>query len=291
MGNTVVVRSLRAMLKKPGKPHSILFTGISGGGKTTLARIVAHELGCEAADYKEMDSASYRGIDAIRRLRQEAKLKPMSGGVKVYLLDEAHQLTGDAQNALLKLLEEGPRFAYFLLATTDPDKLKETIKTRCAQYEVQALKRNQIKGLLQTICKAEKITTIDDEALMEIGRVCQGSARRSIKILEQVCGIEDQDEQWDAIIEAAGDEFQVIELCRALAKGQSWKFIRGILKGIHGEPETIRRQIGGYFDSVILNEADPQREAEIAGWFTESFFHSGHLGLTIACFMASRIDK
>jgi len=292
VGNELTVRSLKTVLSKPAKPHSYLFVGPSGCGKTTLARIVARELGCDASDYREFDSASYRGIEAIRQLRNEAKLKPLTrGGVKAYLLDEAHQLTRDAQNSLLKLLEEGPRHAYFLLATTDPDKLIGTIKTRCVHVEVRALNRARIVSLLKRVRKAEGFN-IDDEALGEIGRVCNGSARQALVILDQVCEIDDPDEQFDAIAEAAGSEYQVIELCRALMKGEKWAYVQKLLKGIQGDPETVRRQIMGYFNSVMLNDEKPSLHTEqVADLFTESFFYSGHLGLTLSCRAATRVGR
>src|SRR5690606_3369465 len=107
-------------------PHAMLFTGPSGCGKTTLARILRVKLRCSDNDFQEINAADFRGIDSIRSMRQQVGAAPLGGDSRIWLIDEAHSMTADAQNAFLKLLEDTPRHVYFFLATTDPQKLKKT---------------------------------------------------------------------------------------------------------------------------------------------------------------------
>ena len=151
-GNKAVVKSLGSVLNKKEVPPAFLFTGNSGCGKTSLARIAATQLGCTGHDFKEVDSADFRGIDTIRGIRRQMRLKSMSG-IRVWLLDECHKMSGDAQSALLKALEDPPSHVYFMLATTDPQKLLKTIRNRCVHFEVQPLGNSEIRetGKLQKL--------------------------------------------------------------------------------------------------------------------------------------------
>ena len=135
LGNTETVQALRALMEREEMPHTILFTGPSGTGKTTLARIVARRLQCSEHDLQELNTADFRGIDTIRDVVRNMALCPMSGSCRVWILDEVHQLSKDAQHALLKALEDTPKHVYFLLATTDPAKLLPTIRTRCVTFK------------------------------------------------------------------------------------------------------------------------------------------------------------
>lgn len=283
-GNRTTVESLSTVMSREKDiPHAFLFTGSSGCGKTTLGRIIKNMLGCSDADYKEMDSASVRGIDTIREIRNHTRLKPMSGKVRVWLLDECHKLTNDAQNALLKILEDTPTHVYFILCTTDPEKLLKTIKSRCMQFTVGPLSEKQMTRLLTKITQKEGID-FPQEAYSYIHQNSLGHVRSALLILDKVIDLP-ASSIMKAIEQAQGDEAQVIELCRALLDKKKWNMVAQILRGVQEttEPESVRHAVLGYMNSVLL-KTDKAQAAQVIECFKNNFFDSGKAGLTQACY-------
>ena len=191
VGQEHITDTLEHALKQGTVSHAYLFTGPRGVGKTSIARILAHEVnGLEYSDDSahldiiEIDAASNRRIDEIRELRERVHITPTSGKFKVYIIDEVHMLTREAFNALLKTLEEPPAHVIFILATTEAHKLPETIISRTQRFSFKPLPINKIVAHLQSIAKQEKIK-VDDEALEIIAEFGDGSFRDSINILDQ----------------------------------------------------------------------------------------------------------
>ncbi|KKT56860.1 MAG: DNA-directed DNA polymerase [Candidatus Amesbacteria bacterium GW2011_GWA1_44_24] len=185
-------------------PHALLFAGPKGTGKTSAARIMAKIVNCESKnppcnkcqqclsimkgnniDVIELDAASNRGIDDIRVLRDTVKLAPASSRKKVYIIDEAHMLTLEASNALLKTLEEPPDHVLFILATTNPEKLIETIRSRTTLIEFHKASPEETIRALTSVATGEKLK-IDKEILFSISKMSKGSFRDAVKILEQL---------------------------------------------------------------------------------------------------------
>lgn len=283
-GNESIVESLKTLLNKDKSkiPHAFLFHGVSGCGKTTLGRIIAKELDCKGSDFREVDSADFRGIDTIREIRKQAQFRPLEGNCKVWILDEVHQLSRDAQSALLKALEDTPKHVYFILCTTDPQKLIDTIKGRCSQYQVNPLTEKQMLKLLRRVVKAED-ERLEKKVYDQIVQDSLGQSRDALQILDQVLGT-DPDKRLEVAQRSAEIQSQSIELCRALIQGSPWKKVANILSGLKDqEPETIRRQVLGYCSSVLLKE-----ENNIAGCIMEEmiepFFQTGFPGLVFACY-------
>ena len=185
IGQEHVVRTLTNALKLGRVSHAYLFSGPRGTGKTTIARLLAKSVGCVDLDLIEIDAASNRGIDEIRQLRDGIKFTPTAGKYKVFIIDEVHQLTKEAFNALLKTLEEPPAHAIFILATTEAHKVPETILSRVQQFAFRRLTVLEIMKKLGKIIEAEKIK-INDDAVRLIANYAGGSYRDAESMLEQL---------------------------------------------------------------------------------------------------------
>lgn len=185
VGQSDVVKALSAAAET-GKPaHAYLFAGGRGTGKTSLARIFARALGVDDADVYEMDAASHRGVDDVRELRQAVHTLPLSSKYKVYILDEAHMLTKEAFNALLKVLEEPPRHVLFILATTELDRIPETIRSRCQVFSFNIPSQATLADVVTDIAAREGIT-LDDGVADIVARAGDGSFRDTLGALQRV---------------------------------------------------------------------------------------------------------
>lgn len=286
IGNEETVTSLQNMLKKGNAPHTYLFVGGSGCGKTTIARILATDLGCNGNDYREINAADFRGIDSVREIIQSSKYKPLEGKCKVYMIDECHKLTADAQNAMLKVLEDTPDHVYFILATTDPQKLLATVKSRAVQYTMNPLSDREMLRLLKITIKKEE-EEVDKQVIEQIIQDSMGHPRAAMNILEKVLNTEPED-RLEAAKALAEQTNESIELCRALLSNTGWRKCSTILQGLKGqEPEGIRRVILGYAQSVLL-KSDNEKAAIIIEQFMEPLYDVGFPGLVFNCYAITK---
>ncbi len=210
VGQPHVVQALSNALTQGRLHHAYLFTGTRGIGKTTVSRILAKSLNCTGADgsggvtaqpcgrcqacteidadryidYIELDAASNRSIDEVRDLIERAAYKPAVGRYKVFMIDEAHQLTKDAFNALLKTLEEPPEYLKFVLATTDPEKMLPTVLSRCLQFNLRPMAPATVREHLAQVLQAEGVA-FDDGALRLLARAARGSMRDGLSLTDQ----------------------------------------------------------------------------------------------------------
>ena len=205
VGQSHVKQTLRNAIDQGRIAHGYIFSGPRGTGKTTLARILAMALNCEGGpssspdpqtvvckeiaagsslDVVEIDAASNRRIDDIRELRESVKFRPVRDPYKVFIIDEAHQITSDAFNALLKTLEEPPEWAVFVLCTTEPQAIPPTIASRCQSFAFRAVDQPEVLGHLRKICLSEGVEA-DDDALAALALAGDGSIRDSLSTLDQ----------------------------------------------------------------------------------------------------------
>lgn len=180
-----IVSVLEGAIEKKNIPHALLFTGSRGTGKTTVARIFAHAIGAHDVDIYEMDAASNRGIDDIRELRDGVHTLPYESSYKVYIIDEVHMLTKEAFNALLKTLEEPPEYVVFILATTEVDKLLDTITSRCQVFQFRAPNREELRDTVLNIAKQEKFS-LQKDAAESVAIAADGSFRDALGVLQKV---------------------------------------------------------------------------------------------------------
>jgi DNA polymerase-3 subunit gamma/tau len=183
-GQDHITKVLAGGVKDGHVAHAYLFSGRRGIGKTSVARILAKELDTAERDIYEIDAASHRGIDDIRELKEAVGSLPYESEYKVYIIDEVHMLTTPAFNALLKTLEEPPEFVIFILATTEPDKLPETIISRCEVHEFQQPSTKVLASIAEDTAAAEQYT-IDESAATTIAQAADGSFRDCLGLLEK----------------------------------------------------------------------------------------------------------
>lgn len=294
VGQPQAVEILKGFLHRGSVPHAILFTGNSGNGKTTLARILRKEMGCVSPyDYCEINAAESRGIDTIREIADQAQTRPMSGSARVFLLDEAHQLTrrkgGDAQSALLKTLEDPPSHSYFFLATTHPSDLLKTIRTRCTEIKVRDLSEKELETLLHTTCKKEKVK-VSEDVIDRIVKCADSSARKALVILDAVIYLPTEDDQLEAV-SRSDSSTQMIELARLLINPETrWAEAAKLLKHLEEDPEDVRRMLLGYFAAVLLNR-DSSRAHMIIQALRDSYYECGKAGLVADCYEILRQKK
>ncbi len=261
-GQEHVTATLRNAVKSGRIAHAYLFAGPRGTGKTSTGRILAKAINCEspeagepcnhcpscenylsgrALDLVEMDAASNRGIEDIRELRDRIGIAPGSSRYRVYLIDEVHQLTSAAFNALLKTLEEPPPHAVFILATTEAHEVPATIASRCQRFDFRRITLPAIVRRLREIAVAEEIEA-DDEALAQIGRQATGSLRDAVNLMDQIATQSGRRLTLDTVQDVLGltGDARTREVARHLLTGDLGKTLE-VLASVRDDGIEIRR--------------------------------------------------
>jgi DNA polymerase-3 subunit gamma/tau len=309
VGQRSVVKTLQNSLTRDRVAHAILFSGVRGVGKTTLARIMAKAINCEsdsgdrpcnscgsckeiiagsALDLIEIDGASNRGIQEIRELKEKIKFMPTSSKYKIIIIDEVHMLTTEAFNALLKTLEEPPKHVHFMFATTELHKLPITILSRCQQYELKRIPAPELSEHFRKLAESEDIT-LDPPALSLIVREAAGSVRDGLSLLDQVFSFGEKHITTQDVIEVLGlvDRDILMGLTEALLRGDRAGALTS-LENIFAFGMDIRRfstDLLECFRTLLLTRIDgcnelidlPQEElksfTELAAGFTAETIH------------------
>ncbi len=294
VGQRHVMQTLENAIRQNRLAHAYIFSGTRGVGKTTTARILAKCLNCvkgptatpcnecdfcraitsgSSLDVLEIDAASNRGIDQIRELREMVRYAPVGGRYKVVILDEAHQLTDEASNALLKTLEEPPPNVVFILATTQPEDLVDTIKSRAQLFQFRSLSFQEIAEALDNVAKKENLQ-IEPGAVAVLARAAEGSLRDGLSLLEQAiayCGDKITDAQVRDLLGVVAEEIldELISAIESRSAEQALSLVQKLHSGGHNLQhfcrESIRHirnllvaKISGA-DSELITEPSDQR--------------------------------
>ncbi len=267
-----VVTVLEGAIKKGEIPHAILFSGTRGTGKTTLARIFANAIGTSSVDLYEIDAASNRGIDDIRELREAVHTVPYESKYKVYIIDEVHMLTKEAFNALLKTLEEPPAHVVFILATTEEDKLLDTILSRCQVFRFRSPGRVVLAETVTAVAKAEGYSFSPAVADL-IAISAEGSFRDAIGITQKVMlasgdKVKDADEV--ASIIGAPKNSIILSLLDSLANKSTEKGLKAVAEATanHVDMKLFIRLLLESVRAVMLVRHQPKEAERICATFS-----------------------
>ncbi len=236
-------------------------------GKTTIARLIATVLNPDGNGIIEINVANSTGIDYMRQINEEIKYSPLIGNNKIYILDEVQQLSKEGMNCILKMLEDSPKLAYFILCTTEINKILLPIRNRCIIYNLKPLADKDISELLKRVSKEEKINLSEDILNLLIYKA-EGIPRSALVYLNQVKNIKDFDEATRILETDISQEEDVIELCRILIKNPkpSWLEVIDLFNKITIEPESIRIVIAGYLAGCLKKKAS-DKHAEMLSLF------------------------
>ena len=286
VGQEHVVQALTNALTQGRLHHAYLFTGTRGIGKTTVSRILAKSLNCTGPDgsggitaepcgvcqacteidadryldYIEMDAASNGGKDDIKDLIERAAYKPGIGRFKVFMIDEAHQLSKDAFNALLKTLEEPPEYLKFVLATTDPEKVLPTVLSRCLQFNLRPMAPQTVREHLQRVLEAENVPA-DAGALRLLGRAARGSMRDGLSLTDQAIAYGGGQLQEDVVRSMLGsvDRGHARRLVQALAARDGAAVLAAVdgLRGLGLSAAGTLEELAGLLQQMAVQQAVP----------------------------------
>ena len=284
IGQEHVTQTLKNAIEQGRTAHGYIFSGHRGIGKTTVARILAMALNCRSTDHPvpepcgvcdscteiragnsvdviEIDAATNRGIDEIRELREAARYRPARDRFKIYILDEAHQITDAAFNALLKTLEEPPAHVVFMLATTQPEDIPQTIRSRCQHFSFRAVRFEQILQQLKDLAAKENVQA-DEDALALLAEAGDGSMRDALSIMDQAIASSDGRLTPDAVRQLVGAVTSSVleDVMQAVSRGSSEEVLRLLDRLVsegHSPTHFARQMVRFVRNTIVAKVAGP----------------------------------
>lgn len=302
-GHSEVVTSIRSAMSDPARSQVYLLTGSTGTGKTTTARIMAMSVNCDAPvdgdpclkcgpcesiltgnclDVMEINAANTRGIGDMRGLLSSLPMMPMLLNYKIVILDEAHQLTGDAQTSLLKVLEDAPKHVMFILCSTHAKKIIPAVRNRCQRHTFGNLTKTEMMNLLEEVTTMEA-RDLPRGAYETIVSATGGSPRAALVALQKVLHLDTDDLRKIARVLGEEDEqdANVMKIAFALNGGKTWQSVASAYKEVsHMGPTAIGMVVAGVFRNQLLRATSPhvaKRAAQKLSFFT-TLFAEGKLG-------------
>lgn len=267
IGQDHVVKSLRKVVADK-RAKTFIFTGPAGTGKTTLARILAKEFAggtLTATNIDEVAAANNTGVNEMRDVVARSMYRAIgSSPIKAIILDEAHRLSGNAWDVLLKPIEEPPTHVYWMICTTNGGKIPETVKTRCLQYALKPVPEAMLLDLIVEVADKEKLPT-PDEVLEAIAEGSKGSPRQALVYLE-ACAHSKTAAEARSTMQTAGQSKEVIDLCRWLVKGQALTWTEAIkyVKALEGtDAESTRIVVVNYLSAVLMSSKSDKQAASL----------------------------
>jgi DNA polymerase III subunit gamma/tau len=297
LGQDTIIRSLKKVVKD-ARARSFIFSGPSGTGKTTLARILAmsFSVGGGNINHIEVDGASQSGADAARELVTKSLYRAIGGSpVKFIIIDEAHRLSSAAWTVLLKPVEEPPAHVYYAFCTTEIAKIPKAIITRCTRYDLKPVKEDLICDLLVSVCERENLNPTD-EILELIAENSNGSPRQALVFLEECHSTKNVSEARE-LMRTSGQNKEVVDLARWLiaGKGHTWAAAMKFVHDLQGQDaESIRIVLQNYFASALLKTKGDKAAAhllELIDAFRTPYTQSDKLApLLYSIGLAMRLD-
>lgn len=289
-GQDAVVSSVQKMLKSSTRAHAYLFVGPAGTGKTTLARILMHALGVTAGNVTEVDAATNNGIDAMRDLTAPLRYQGFGESpLKGLIIDEAHAISKQAWQSLLKSVEEPPAHVFWAFCTTEDGKIPDTISSRCTTYRLKSFNHDDLMDLLEFVCDQEKFNT-PDSTLKAVARAADGSPRRALVQLGMVHACE-HDEDVARLLATPLENKEVIDLCRLLLDRKlTWTKLTATLKALELDAlgaESVRIVVANYLAAVLMNaksDSEAQRLLDVLYSFSKPFPSSDKLAPLLLAF-------